>query len=534
MRHYRRGKQMQKEITIQTDPKTASDRRDLLRLLSSGLQIPESEINDFRIWKKSIDARGQKVKINLSVKVATGDDKEVNNLHTPRHFEPVSSDAPVMVIVGAGPAGLFAALKCIELNIRPIVLERGVDVDTRRRDIAEISRGKRINPNSNYCYGEGGAGAFSDGKLYTRSKKRGDNEEVLQLLVQFGASEDILIDAHPHIGSDRLPEIIKNIRETIKSMGGEVCFNSCVERLLLEDGKAVGVVTDDGRVYKGAVMLANGHSARDFIRNLHSQGVKMESKGLAIGVRLEHPQQLIDSIQYHSKEGRGKYLPPAEYSFVTQIDGRGVYSFCMCPGGVIVPAGSAEGELVVNGMSASARAGERSNSGMVVEIRPGDFPEYSNKGELELLQFQEDLERSFYNASGCSIIAPAQRMKDFVEQKRSSSLPKTSYAPGIQSADFNRLFPAFISDRLREGFKSFGRKRKGFLTNEAILVGLESRTSSPVRLPRERDTYRHVEIEDLYPVGEGAGYAGGIVSAAVDGINAIKAYKEKIENGNHT
>ncbi|MDE5807783.1 MAG: FAD-binding protein, partial [Muribaculaceae bacterium] len=339
----------------------------LKKRIASVAGLKPEEIRDFRIWRRSVDARGNKVKVNLSVKIASGEDSAVAPLIKEKRFDPLLPNAPVMVIVGAGPAGLFAALKCIEEGIRPIVLERGRDVDSRRVDIARISRDKKINPDSNYCYGEGGAGAFSDGKLYTRSKKRGNNEEVLQLLVQFGASEDILIDAHPHIGSDRLPGIIKRIRELINEKGGEVHFSTKAEKLLLDGNRAIGVETSDGQAFYGAVMLANGHSARDFIKTLHKQGVKMEAKGIAMGVRLEHPQELIDKIQYHQPEGRGKYLPAAEYSFVAQSRERGVYSFCMCPGGVIVPAGSAEGELVVNGMSASARAGEKSNSGMVVE-----------------------------------------------------------------------------------------------------------------------------------------------------------------------
>lgn len=517
------------DITIQTDPRTASDREALKKLLAKKLGLSSGRINDFRVYRRSVDARGKKIKINISVKTATDEDIKVAPLRISKDFRKLPADAPVMVIVGAGPAGLFAALKCIESGIKPIVLERGRDVDSRRRDIAEISRKKKINPDSNYCYGEGGAGAFSDGKLFTRSKKRGNNEEVLQLLVQFGASEDILIDAHPHIGSDRLPEIIKRIRETIIAYGGDVRFDTRADHLLIESGEAKGVVDANGIEYHGAVMLANGHSARDFIRNLHAQGIGMEAKGIAVGVRLEHPQALIDRIQYHQPDGRGKYLPAAEYSFVTQSAGRGVYSFCMCPGGVIVPAGSADNELVVNGMSASARAGEKSNSGMVVEIRPGDFPEYEKYGELQLLRFQEDLEKKFFVESENSIIAPAQRMKDFVAGRRSVNLPSTSYAPGIYSGDFNRLLPPFIGERLKDGFRDFGRKREGFLTDEAILVGLESRTSSPVRLPRDKETYEHIDISNLYPVGEGAGYAGGIVSAAVDGINAVKAYKLKLE-----
>ncbi len=520
---------MQYDITLQTDPRTASEPKLLKKRLAEKLDLAPESINDFKVWRRSVDARGNKVKINLSVKVAIGEEKKVSALYKEKPFHPVAPDAPVMVIIGAGPAGLFAALKCIEEGIRPIVLERGKDVDSRRLDIAAISRDKKINPVSNYCYGEGGAGAFSDGKLFTRSKKRGNNEEVLQLLVQFGGSEDILIDAHPHIGSDRLPGIIKRIRQTIIENGGEVLFERKADSLILDGKKAVGVVDSNGKEYRGAVMLANGHSARDFIRNLHSQGIKMEAKGFAIGVRLEHPQELIDRIQYHQPEGRGKYLPAAEYSFVAQSGGRGVYSFCMCPGGVIVPAGSSEGELVVNGMSASARAGKYSNSGMVVEIHPGDIKGYEKDEELELLSLQEDLEKRFYTFSDNSINAPAQRMVDFVEGKLSDSLPGTSYAPGIHSADFNQLLPSFIGGRLKEGFQVFGKKRRGFLSNEAILLGLESRTSSPVRLPRDKETFEHVEIENLYPVGEGAGYAGGIVSAAVDGMNAAKAYKEKIE-----
>lgn len=483
----------------------------------------DGKINEYRVLKRSIDARKKELKINLSIRVATGDDIHISSDFKEVEFKPVNDDAPVVIIVGAGPAGLFAALEAIKSGWKPIVLERGKDVESRRIDIANISREGKINPVSNYCFGEGGAGAYSDGKLYTRSKKRGNNREVLQLLVQHGAKEDILIDAHPHIGSDKLPKVIKGIRETIIKCGGEVHFLCKVEELLIVDNTVVGVRTAEKDIFGDAVILATGHSARDTVKSLHAQGVKMEAKGIAVGVRLEHPQELIDKIQYHSTEGRGKFLPPAEYSFVSQVDGRGVYSFCMCPGGVIVPAGSQDGELVVNGMSASARAGNRANSGMVVEIRSGDFKEYEKFGELELLKFQEDLERKFYKESGESINAPAQRMEDFVKGKTSKTFPATSYAPGIHSADFAQLFPSFISDRLKKGFQDFGRKAKGFLTNDAILVGLESRTSSPVRIPRDRESMEHPELARLYPVGEGAGYAGGIVSAAVDGMQAMKA-----------
>lgn len=514
---------MIQELNVRVSPKVASSESELGELVLREMQCIGCKVNDFRVVRRSVDARKKDIKINLSIRVATGDDAEVAQPFYPVAFHPVKDDAPRVIIVGAGPAGLFAALKALQLGWRPVVLERGVDVESRRLDLANISREGKINPESNYCFGEGGAGAYSDGKLFTRSKKRGDNEEVLRLLVQHGASQDILIDAHPHIGSDKLPGVIKNIRNTIIGNGGEVHFHTKVESLIIEDGKARGVHTDKGDFLGDAVILAIGHSAHDTFRNLHAEGVKMEPKGLAIGVRLEHPQKLIDRIQYHSPEGRGNYLPAAEYNFVTQVDGRGVYSFCMCPGGVIVPAGSGSGELVVNGMSASARAGKWSNSGMVVEIRPGDFKDYKKYGELELLELQEDLENKFFRESGESINAPAQRMVDFVNHKMSKDLPATSYAPGIHSADFHRLFPKEIAERLAGGFREFGKKAKGFLTNEAILLGLESRTSSPVRFPRDKESMEHVGIKGLYPVGEGAGYAGGIVSAAVDGAKAMAA-----------
>lgn len=515
---------MTEDINLRVSPKVAGTSRLLEKEIERALRKPMADINDYRIIKRSIDARKRNVLINLTVRVATGSDKDVKPIIREHSFVPVPKDAPVLVVVGAGPAGLFGALKAIESGIRPILLERGRDVDSRRVDIANISREGKINPVSNYCFGEGGAGAYSDGKLYTRSKKRGNVEEVLQLLVEHGAAPDILIDAHPHIGSDRLPHVIKNIRETILRCGGEVRFETAVEDVLVEDGRAVGVVTGDGVIRGDGVLLAIGHSAHDTFRKLHASGVKMEPKGIAVGVRLEHPQALIDRLQYHSDEGRGKYLPAAEYNYVTQVEGRGVYSFCMCPGGVVVPAGSAEGELVVNGMSASARAGERCNSGMVVEIRPGDYPEFSKFGELEMLEFQENLERHFFEKSERSINAPAQRMKDFTDGKVSRTLPATSYAPGIHPADFNILFPPGISWRLRNGFLDFGRKCPGFLTNEAILLGLESRTSSPVRLPRDKETLEHIEVKSLYPAGEGAGYAGGIVSAAIDGMRCVEAF----------
>lgn len=520
---------MIQDLNLRLSPHAAADKQLLREAILRQLKIPASELHDFRIMKRSIDARKRNVIVNLTVRVACGNDKEVKPIASPVAYSHVADDAKDVVIVGAGPAGLFAALKCIQLGMCPVLIERGRDVDTRRMDVADISRKKRINAKSNYCFGEGGAGAFSDGKLFTRSKKRGNVEEILQILVQHGAQENILIDAHPHIGSDRLPHVIRNIRETIINCGGEVRFETCMDSLIINGDKVAGIKTDAGEEIKGdAVVLAIGHSARDTIMRMYDSGVKMEAKGIAVGVRLEHPQKLIDQLQYHSEAGRGKYLPPAEYSYVTQVEGRGVYSFCMCPGGVVVPAGSADDELVVNGMSASARAGEKANSGMVVEIRPGDFPEYEKYGSLELLYLQRGLEKKFYEESSCSINAPAQRMKDFTDGKVSSSLPSTTYAPGIHPVDFNRLFPPFISWRLREGFKQFGRKCQGFITNEAILLGLESRTSSPVRVPRDRDTLEHVELKGLYPAGEGAGYAGGIVSAAIDGSRCVEAFYAKL------
>lgn len=515
------------DINIRIKPEWGADKTALTQEVARAMRIKPRQINDLRIVRKSVDARKRPVMLNVMVRVATGDDPHVAPLLTPVDYQPVPADAPRIAIVGAGPAGLFAALEAIKLGCRPIVLERGRDVDSRRMDIAEISRSKSVNPDSNYCFGEGGAGAYSDGKLFTRSKKRGNIEEVLQAFVQHGASEDILIDAHPHIGSDRLPHVIKAMRHTILECGGEVHFETRVIDLLLRDGRACGVrVTHDGEerdIEADAVILATGHSAHDTFRLLAERGVELQAKGIAVGVRLEHLQHLIDCIQYHDKRGRGRYLPAAEYSFVTQADGRGVYSFCMCPGGVVVPAGSRDGELVVNGMSASARAGRFANSGMVVEIHPGDFPEFADEGPLEMMALQEWLERRMFEAAGYSIVAPAQRMLDFVEGRTSDSLPSTSYAPGLQSADFNTLLPPFIASRLRKGFEDFGAKARGFLTNEATMIGLESRTSSPIRVVRDDDSLQSAALPGLYPAGEGAGYAGGIVSAAVDGIRCARS-----------
>lgn len=518
------------DVSLRVSPKVASGLPLLRARVAVELGIKDNDINDLRIVRRSIDARQRNVAVNVVLRVATGEDKVVKPLYCPVEFTPLPEHSPRIVIVGAGPAGLFAALKAIELGLKPIVLERGSDVDTRRKELALISREGSLDPDSNYCFGEGGAGAYSDGKLFTRSKKRGNVDSVLQLLHQHGASSDILIDSHPHIGSDKLPDVIKNIRQTILRCGGEIRFRERVTDIIVDEGRAIGVTTLSGEQVMGPVVLATGHSARDVYRFLKKNDVEMQSKGLAIGVRLEHPQKLIDMLQYHSKEGRGEYLPAAEYSYVTQVRGRGVYSFCMCPGGVIVPSMSAPGQSVVNGMSASARASQWANSGMVVELHPGDISGFENEGELEMLALQESLEKRFFDASGQTFNAPAQRMTDFVLGKSSKDLPKTSYPAGIHAARLDNLLPKEISDRLKDGFKAFDRKCPGFLTSEATMIGLESRTSSPVRIPRDKETLCHIRIEDLYPAGEGAGYAGGIVSAAIDGQRCVEAYHSKIKS----
>lgn len=520
---------MIEDISLRVPPKVAATESLLRKEVAHCMGVDEKEINNLKIIRRSIDARQREIKVNLTLRVATGEDNAATPDSGNFKFDILPDDAQSVVIVGAGPAGLFAGLRAVELGIRPVILERGSDVDTRRVTLAAISREGKVDPDCNYCFGEGGAGAYSDGKLFTRSKKRGNVTSVLQLLHLFGANEDILIDAHPHIGSDKLPGIIKNIRCKIIECGGEVRFNEKVTDILIEGSRAVGVMTADGKIYRGGVVLATGHSARDVYRMLHNLNIKIEAKGLAIGVRLEHPQQLIDSLQYHSKDGRGKYLPAAEYNYVTQVGGRGVYSFCMCPGGVIVPAMSGPGQSVVNGMSASARASRWANSGMVVELHPGDISGFEKEGPLEMMALQEHLERKFYEEAGETLNAPAQRMTDFIKGKKSDTLPASSYPAGIHSARLDQLLPEAISMRLRDGFITFGNKCKGFVSCDALMVGLESRTSSPVRIPRDRDSLSHVEIECLYPAGEGAGYAGGIVSAAIDGQRCIDAYYNKIK-----
>lgn len=513
---------MIKELTVRVTPKTAAVHDELKLYISTIEDLDINSITSIRIVKRSIDARQRNVMVNLKVQVFINEVAPNKPLVAPIEYNNISN-CKEAVVVGAGPAGLFAALRLIELGVRPIVVERGKNVDDRLKDVAKISREGIVDPESNYCFGEGGAGAYSDGKLYTRSKKRGSIDRILGIFHQHGASEDILVDAHPHIGTDKLPKVIKAMRETIISCGGEVHFATKVTDLLIKDNEVIGVKCSDEAFY-GPVILATGHSARDIYTMLKSRSVAIEAKGIAVGVRLEHPQHLIDCIQYHNKNGRGKYLPAAEYNFVTQVDGRGVYSFCMCPGGFIVPAASDADQLVVNGMSPSNRGTKWANSGMVVEINPEDLPEeFKIHEELCMMKYQEYVERICYEAAGNSQKAGAQRMLDFVEGRPSKDLPNTSYAPGIQTSRLDKWMPLYISNRLRKGFIVFGRSARGFLTNDAIVIGMETRTSAPVRIPRDNAELNHINIKGLYPCGEGAGYAGGIVSAAIDGERCAEA-----------
>lgn len=511
-----------KELQLRVNPKTAYTDSLLRQHIAQQENISVDDISLVKIVKRSIDARQRQVMVNLKVRTYIGEQPENTSLISPIDYKPVSGSNQA-IVVGAGPGGLFAALRLIELGIKPIVLERGKDVNERRKDLARISREGIVDENSNYCFGEGGAGAYSDGKLYTRSKKRGSVDRILAILHQHGASEDILVDAHPHIGTDKLPRVIENIRKTIIGCGGEVHFQTRVTELIIDGNRVNGVICADGSRFDGPVILATGHSARDVYRMLKEQCVKIEPKGIAVGVRLEHPQHLIDQIQYHSEAGRGEYLPAAEYSFVTQVDGRGVYSFCMCPGGFIVPAASGPNQLVVNGMSPSNRGTKWANSGMVVEVHPEDLTHFDANDPLCVMHFQEDLEKKCFEAADGTQCAGAQLMLDFVQGKDSKDLPRTSYAPGIKPSRLDKWLPRFISNRLRKGFEVFGRYARGFLTNEAIIIGVETRTSSPVRIPRMPIDMRHIEIENLFPCGEGAGYAGGIVSAAIDGERCAEA-----------
>ena len=516
---------MIKEISIRVLPQQAASETALKGFLAREFALNPKDIQAVRILKRSIDARKRQVIINLTVRIYLNE-LPPNDMFSPIIYGDVS-DKQQAIVVGAGPAGLFAALRLIELGMRPIVLERGKDVHQRRKDIARISREHKVDSESNYCFGEGGAGAFSDGKLYTRSKKRGSVDRILSILCQHGASLDILADAHPHIGTDKLPRVIENIRHTILESGGEVKFGTRIDELIFDRQEVIGAKSHTGNVFPGPVILATGHSARDVYYYLHRNNIELEAKGFAVGVRLEHPQELIDRIQYHNSEGRGKYLPAAEYSFVTQINGRGVYSFCMCPGGFIVPAASGPNQLVVNGMSPSNRGSRWANSGMVVEIRPEDIPGYEVHDVLAGIKFQEEIEYQCFINGNCRQTAPAQRMTDFINGKISPDLPATSYTPGVISSPLHFWMPSLITERLRQGFRHFGKISHGFLTREALMIGVETRTSSPIRIPRDSEQLHHIRFDGLYPCGEGAGYAGGIVSAAIDGERCAEALADK-------
>ena len=510
---------MIQEFQIRVLPVVASSEQNIISYIADEKGIDARTVNAVRVLKRSIDARQRTIFINLTVRVYINEiPQDAEYVHT--EYGDVSQK-PQVVVVGEGPGGLFASLRLIELGLRPVVLERGKDVRQRKVDLANITKTQSVDPESNYCFGEGGAGAYSDGKLYTRSKKRGSIEKILNVFCQHGASTSILVDAHPHIGTDKLPQVIESMRGTIIRCGGEVHFQTKMTRLLLEGDKAVGVEAVDlqtgaEKTFRGPVVLATGHSARDVYRYLAEAKIEIEAKGIAVGVRLEHPSQLIDQIQYHSRNGRGKYLPAAEYSFVTQVDGRGVYSFCMCPGGFVIPAATDKQQLVVNGMSPSNRGTQWSNSGMVVETRPEDVGGDEND-PLRVMHFQEELERACWQQGNMKQTAPAQRMADFVNNRLSYDLPKSSYAPGLISSPLHFWMPQHVCKRLQEGFKKFGKMSHGFLTNEAVLIATETRTSSPVRITRDFTTLQHVRIQGLFPCGEGAGYAGGIVSAGVDG-----------------
>lgn len=503
------------DSTYRLSPQDAASDATIRTLIARDHRLKKGQITSIRLLKRSIDARQRNVFVNLTVRAYV--DEPCSDERYRSIDYPDVSDAKQVIVVGAGPGGLFAALRLIEGGMKPIVLERGQDVHERRKEIALISREHRVNPESNYSFGEGGAGAFSDGKLYTRSKKRGSVDRILNIFCDHGADTHILIDAHPHIGTDKLPGVIENMRRKILERGGEVHFNTRVDALCMNKNCVTGVITADSQEFAGPVILATGHSARDVYRWLHAGEVEMESKGIAVGVRLEHPQAIIDAIQYHNPAGRGAYLPAAEYSYVTQVRERGVYSFCMCPGGVVVPAASGPEQVVVNGMSASSRGSRWANSGMVVEVRPEDVATYGNDPVLSVLQFQEELERLCWINGGRKQTAPAQRMGDFINRRNSAKLPESSYTPGVVSSPLHFWMPEFVASRLQQGFNVFGSQSRGFLTNEALLIGVETRTSAPIRILRDKDTLCHIRLQGLYPCGEGAGYAGGIVSAAIDG-----------------
>lgn len=545
---------MIEEYQIRILPEQAASEEGIKRYLAKEKGLDVRTLNQVRVLKRSIDARQRTIFVNLKVRAYINEfPQDDQYVHT--EYPDVSSK-PRVIVVGEGPGGLFASLKLIELGYRPVVLERGKDVRERKKDLSNITKTQKVDGESNYCFGEGGAGAYSDGKLYTRSKKRGSVDKILNVFCQHGANTNILADAHPHIGTDKLPRVIENMRNTILQCGGEVHFQTKMTRLVLEGDKVIGVEavnlqTGAEENYRGPVILATGHSARDVYRYLASSKIEIEAKGIAVGVRLEHPSLIIDQIQYHNKNGRGKYLPAAEYSFVTQVDGRGVYSFCMCPGGFVIPAATGPEQLVVNGMSPSNRGTAWSNSGMVVETHPEDVAPFvkdhqavleeielrrqedsspfTPHSSLQMMYFQEILEKQCWQQGNMKQTAPSQRMADFVNNRLSYDLPKSSYAPGLVSSPLHFWMPSFVSKRLQEGFKTFGKNAHGFLTNEAILIATETRTSSPVRIVRDRETLQHVRIQGLFPCGEGAGYAGGIVSAGVDGERCAEMCAQYME-----
>ena len=549
---------MIEEYQIRILPEQAASEEGIKRYLSKEKGIDVRTLNQVRVLKRSIDARQRTIYVNLKVRAYINEFAQDDQyIHT--EYPDVSS-RPRVVVVGEGPGGLFASLRLIELGYRPVVLERGKDVRERKKDLSNITKTQKVDAESNYCFGEGGAGAYSDGKLYTRSKKRGSVDKILNVFCQHGANTNILAAAHPHIGTDKLPRVIENMRNTILQCGGEVHFQTKMTSFIIDGDKVIGVEavnlqTGAEETYRGPVILATGHSARDVYRYLAASRIEIEAKGIAVGVRLEHPAHLIDQIQYHNKNGRGKYLPAAEYSFVTQVDGRGVYSFCMCPGGFVIPAATGPQQLVVNGMSPSNRGTAWSNSGMVVETHPEDVASFvqehqailqsdaslsssaeeevlSPDSPLTMMHFQQIVEKQCWQQGNMKQTAPAQRMADFVNNRLSYDLPKSSYAPGLISSPLHFWMPSFVSKRLQEGFKTFGKNAHGFLTNEATLIAMETRTSSPVRILRDRDTLQHVRLQGLFPCGEGAGYAGGIVSAGVDGERCAEMcaeYLKKLE-----
>lgn len=519
---------MQQVLNIQVSPETAHNKEQLKIFLAKHHKIALEDINDLDILKRSIDARQKSIKINLRVNLYIKEEPIPRKIDFPDYKD--VSDSEEVIVVGAGPAGLFAALKLIEKGLKPIILERGKDVRERRRDLANITKNHLVNEDSNYCFGEGGAGTYSDGKLYTRSKKRGDVNKILNLLIAHGANKEIAVNAHPHIGTNKLPKIIQAIRETILQYGGQILFDTRVIDLLIKDDEIQGVETQNGQqIHARKLILATGHSARDIFELLYRKGILIEAKPFALGVRVEHSQELIDSIQYHCKT-RGEYLPPAPYSVVKQVNNRGVYSFCMCPGGVIAPCATAPGEVVTNGWSPSKRDQPTSNSGIVVSLELEDFEAYSKFGPLRGMEFQKEIEQKAWRLGGETQKVPAQRLVDFTANKLSTDIPKTSYQPGTTSVELGLLLPSFIHRSLQEGFKLFDTSMKGYLTNEAVVHAPESRTSSPVRIPRDRQTLEHLQIKGLYPCGEGAGYAGGIISAAIDGEKCAEQVKASLPN----